>query len=147
MFFCSYVLLFLSFMFNPKNIKTQPVPPQSAAPTLSPINEMEVVTSEKILTQGTAAIRDLIAPASFRVQPSHLELNGRLARSFFVVDYPRYINVGWFAPIINLSSTMDIAMYFYPVASEVVLNQLKKKVIVLNRILIVYLPAIQNISQ
>ena len=74
------------------------------------------------------AIRDLIARASLRVLPDHLELNGQWVRTFFVVDYPRYINVGWFSPITNLSATMDIAMYFYPVAAEVVLNQLKKKV-------------------
>ncbi|OGY91595.1 MAG: conjugal transfer protein TraC [Candidatus Komeilibacteria bacterium RIFCSPLOWO2_02_FULL_48_11] len=115
-------------MFDPKNIKTQPVTSQPEAPDSAPVNEMEVVTSEKVLTQGMVAIRDLIAPSSLRVQADHLELNGQLVRSFFVVDYPRYINVGWFAPIINLSATMDIAMYFYPVSSAIVLNQLKKKV-------------------
>jgi len=105
-------------MANEQN--TQAIPPRAS--------ETEIITSEKVLTQGMVAIRDLIAPASLRVQSDHLELNGQFVRTFFVVDYPRYINVGWFAPIINLSSTMDIAMYFYPVSSAVVLNQLKKKV-------------------
>ncbi|MEK7125735.1 MAG: hypothetical protein AAB880_02345, partial [Patescibacteria group bacterium] len=112
-------------MIDPSKIKTQTAPPPAAAPIA---NEGEVITSEKVLAQGMVAIRDLIAPASLRVLPDHLELNGQWVRTFFVVDYPRYINVGWFSPITNLSATMDIAMYFYPVAAEVVLNQLKKKV-------------------
>lgn len=114
-------------MIDPSKIKTQA--PPVAAPAAEPlINEAEVITSEKVLSQGMVAIRDLIAPASLRVLADHLELNGQWIRTFFVVDYPRYINVGWFAPVTNLSSTMDIAMYFYPVAAAIVLNQLKKKV-------------------
>ena len=112
-------------MFNTKNLKTQTAA-VAASPPLE--TEVELITSEKVLSQGMMSIRDLIAPASLRVQPDHLELNGLFTRTFFTVDYPRYINVGWFAPIINLSATMDVAMYFYPVASSVVLNQLKKKV-------------------
>ncbi len=111
-------------MFNTQKIKTQTTAP--AVPP--PETEVELITSEKVLSQGMMSIRDLIAPASLRVQPDHLELNGLFTRTFFTVDYPRYINVGWFAPIINLSATMDVAMYFYPVSSSVVLNQLKKKV-------------------
>lgn len=109
-------------MIKPQDITTKAPRPAPA------VSESEVITSEKVLTQGMVAVRDLIAPASLRVQPDHLELNGQFIRSFFVVDYPRYVNVGWFAPIINLSSTMDIGMYFYPVSSNIVLNQLKKKV-------------------
>jgi len=89
---------------------------------------VEYITSEKLLAEGGVAIRDLIAPASMNIQPDHLELNGNYVRTFFVMNYPRYINVGWFSGMINLSSTMDISMFFYPVASVIVLNQLKKKV-------------------
>lgn len=113
-------------MFDTKKIKTQTMPTSSMAQPMG--NETEIITSEKVLSQGMVAVRDLIAPASLRVQPDHLELNGQLVRTFFVVDYPRYINVGWFTPITNLSSTMDIAMFFYPIAAPVILNQLKKKV-------------------
>jgi len=49
----------------------------------------------------------------------------------FVVTYPRYINVGWFAPILNLNESFDIAMFFYPIKSSIVLKQLKNKVGVL----------------
>src|SRR3989344_9301172 len=101
-------------MFAPSKIKTQAAPAPTAAPA---INETEVITFEKVLTQGMVAIRDLIAPAALAVRPDHLELNGQWVRTFFVIDYPRYISVGWFSPITNLSATMDVAMYFYPVST------------------------------
>jgi len=91
-------------------------------------NAQEIIESEKAYEQGELKVRDIIAPASMRVQADHLELNGVLVRTLFITQYPRYINVGWFSPVINLSATMDIGMYFYPVSSDIVLNQLKKKV-------------------
>ncbi|MBT3690482.1 DUF87 domain-containing protein, partial [bacterium] len=46
----------------------------------------------------------------------------------FVINYPRYISVGWFSSIINYSSPLDISMFFYQVKTEVILKQLRKKV-------------------
>ncbi len=109
----------------PKQQNTQ----QSNAPEKeTTLQNQELITSEEVLQEGAVAIRDLISPASLHIASDHIELNGRFVRSFFVVDYPRYITVGWFSPIVNVSNTMDIAMYYYPVATDVVLNQLKKKV-------------------
>ncbi len=90
--------------------------------------ESELIESEKILEQGEVALRDIIAPAAMRVRSDHLELNNMYVSTLFVTQYPRYVNVGWFSPIINFSSTMDIGMYFYPVSTDIILNQLKKKV-------------------
>jgi conjugal transfer ATP-binding protein TraC len=88
----------------------------------------EVVTEEKVFQRGLLSIIELIAPASFEVNPHHLKLGSQFLRTIFVVTYPRYISVGWFAPIINLNTTFDIAMYFYPVKSSMILKQLKNKV-------------------
>ncbi len=88
----------------------------------------ELVQAEKLLREGTARIKDLIAPSSFRVLPNRVELNGYFIRTLFVQSYPRYISVGWFSPIINLNATLDIAMYFYQVKADVILKQLRNKV-------------------
>lgn len=88
----------------------------------------EVVSEEKTFRRGLLSINELIAPESMEINPHHLRLGGKFLRTIFVVSYPRYISVGWFAPVINLNSTFDIAMYFYPVKSGVILKQLKKKV-------------------
>ena len=86
------------------------------------------IEEEKAYRRGTVSIKDLIAPASFKVNPSYLMLADKYVRTMFVINYPRYISVGWFSPIINLNSTFDVAMFFYPVKSAVILKQLKKKV-------------------
>jgi len=88
----------------------------------------EMIEAEKAYRRGAISIKDLIAPASLQVNPSYLRLGDKFLRTIFVVTYPRYISIGWFAPIINLNNTFDIAMFFYPVKSAVVLKQLKKKV-------------------
>jgi type IV secretory pathway VirB4 component len=94
----------------------------------SPETTREFIEKEKAYRRGVVSIKDLIAPASFKINPNHLILGGKFVRTIFVINYPRYISVGWFAPIINLNSTFDVAMFFYPVKSAVILKQLKKKV-------------------
>ncbi len=88
----------------------------------------QLIEAERVYRAGVVAVRDLIAPSSLRVNASHLELGGKFVRTVFVVAYPRYISVGWFAPIINLNAALDIAMYFYPLDTAVILKQLKNKV-------------------
>jgi type IV secretory pathway VirB4 component len=100
------------------------------------LSEKELLEAEKVLREGTVKIRDIIAPAAFKVTSSYLEIGSKFVRSIFVVNYPRYISVGWFAPVINYSATMDVSMFFYPIPSEVVLKQLKNKVGILEAQLI-----------
>jgi len=88
----------------------------------------ETVTEEKAFRRGEISIRDIIAPDAFEVKPNFLKLGDKFVRTIFVVNYPRYISVGWFAPIINLNEAFDVSMFFYPVASHIILKQLKKKV-------------------
>ena len=91
----------------------------------------EIVEEEKVYRRGAVSVNDLIAPAGMRVESAHLRLGGKYARTIFVINYPRYISIGWFSPVINLNSTFDIAMFFYPVKSAIILKQLKNKVGVL----------------
>ncbi len=127
-------------MFEPKDLEQnyQPVimPGQNAEPVL-PVKEIEVkelatakdtLEEEMIYRRGVVSIKDLISPTSFEVQSSYIKLGDLFARTLFVIEYPRYINVGWFSPIINMDITADIALYFYPVKASVILKQLKKKV-------------------
>lgn len=88
----------------------------------------EIVGEEKTFRRGLLSINELIAPDSMEITPHYLKLGDKFLRTIFVVSYPRYISVGWFAPVINLNTTFDIAMYFYPVKSAIILKQLKKKV-------------------
>ena len=88
----------------------------------------EVIEEEKAFRRGILSVRDIIAPASLKVEANHLLLGDRFLRTMFIISYPRYISVGWFAPIINLNVTFDVSMFFYPVKSSIILKQLKNKV-------------------
>lgn len=113
-------------MFDPRDIKATP-PPQAAAP-VARANPKAELEAERIYRQGATSVRDLIAPEALEVASNYIRLGELYARTVFVVEYPRYINVGWFAPIINMDITADISMYFYPVPAHIILKQLKKKV-------------------
>lgn len=86
-----------------------------------------LVSEEKSFRRGLISIQDLIAPASMQIFPDYMRLGEMYVRTSFVITYPRYISVGWFAPILNLNHTFDIAMFFYPVKAAVILKQLKNK--------------------
>lgn len=90
--------------------------------------EKELLQAERVYRAGIVSVRDLIAPAAMQIESSYLILGSKYVRTMFVVTYPRYISVGWFAPIINLNVTLDIAMFFYPVESKIILKQLRNKV-------------------
>lgn len=89
---------------------------------------MVTLQEERVYREGVVSIRDLIAPAAFNVESSYIQLGTVFCRTIFTTSYPRYISVGWSSPVINLSHTMDISMFFYPVKAEVILKQLKNKV-------------------
>lgn len=90
----------------------------------------EIITleEERVYREGVVSLKDIIAPASLNVESSYLQLGGTYCRTIFIMNYPRYISVGWSSPVINLSLNMDIAMYFYPIKAEIILKQLKNKV-------------------
>lgn len=114
-------------LYRPNEFRDRSVPAQRELPKI-PEDEKELLEAERVYRQGVVTVRDLIAPAAFKVDPRFLMLNGKYLRTMFVVSYPRYISVGWFAPIINYSAPLDIAMFFYPIPSDVILKQLKNKV-------------------
>jgi type IV secretory pathway VirB4 component len=87
-----------------------------------------IIEEEKAFRRGVLSVRDLISPASLKAEANFLVLGNKFVRTVFVIGYPRYISVGWFAPIINLNVTFDVGMFFYPVKSAVILKQLKNKV-------------------
>ncbi|MBI3956571.1 MAG: ATP-binding protein [Candidatus Kerfeldbacteria bacterium] len=88
----------------------------------------QLIEAERVYRAGVVSILDLVAPASLKVTANYLELGGKFVRTIFVVSYPRYISVGWFAPIINLNVALDIGMFFYPIDTDIILKQLKNKV-------------------
>lgn len=102
----------------------------SSGNKLTPEQEAErkLLQAEKEYKTGLNSLKDIIAPAAFRVNQNSVEISGKLARTFFVMAYPRFISVNWLAPVINMDIAMDMAMYIYPMNTEDIMKKLKSKV-------------------
>ena len=114
------------FTLNPEEIKKEKeelarLKSELDAPT-------RVAEIDKTYREGLTTLKDLIAPASLKFEASHFELNGKWARSFFVLAYPRFLSSNWLSFIINSESALDVSMFIYPIDSATILKKLKSKV-------------------
>jgi conjugal transfer ATP-binding protein TraC len=105
--------------------KNQAVDPVAAAQAQRAMEEQEVNAA---FQKGVTALRDFIAPSSLVYENSFFHLGTRYARTFYVYGYPRQVFTGWLSSMVNMDEVMDMSIYVYPVESQVVLENLRKKV-------------------
>jgi type IV secretory pathway VirB4 component len=70
---------------------------------------------------------DIVAPSSITVNPNHLKIGDKFAKTLFVFNYPRYLSSGWFSPIINFPNLLDISIFVHPVDTSLALRKLRRK--------------------
>ena len=87
-----------------------------------------LLESEKIYQKGLATVKDIIAPAAFKIESDHITINKKLASTIFVYAYPRFLQTNWFSPIINFDNTFDVAMFIHPQSTAEILKNLRKTV-------------------
>lgn len=78
--------------------------------------------------KGVTALRDFIAPSSIELFGNYFQLGTRFARTYYVYGYPRQVYTGWLSGLVNLDEILDLSIYVYPVESQVILDNLRKKV-------------------
>jgi conjugal transfer ATP-binding protein TraC len=78
--------------------------------------------------KGITALRDFIAPSSLEFKSKYFQLGTRYARTYYVYGYPRQVYTGWLSTMVNLDEVIDLSIIIQPVRSEVVLDNLRKKV-------------------
>ena len=105
--------------------KQPPMDPVAIAQAQRAREEMEV---QAAFQKGITALRDFVAPSSLEFSNTHFQLGTRYARTYYVYGYPRQLYTGWLSSMVNLDEVIDLSMYFYPVESQVVLENLRKKV-------------------
>jgi type IV secretory pathway VirB4 component len=93
----------------------------------TPSGIMPVLPAE-IYEAATLEFQDIIAPSALKVEPKSLNLGEKIARTFFVISYPRFLTDNWFAPIINLDKIFDVSIFIHPIETSKVLRQFQKKV-------------------
>ena len=86
------------------------------------------VLPQQIYEAGVLQLKDVIAPSALKVSPRELHLGEKIARTFFVISYPRFLNQSWFSPVINLDRVLDISIFIHPVDTTVALKRFQKKV-------------------
>lgn len=86
------------------------------------------VLPQEIYEAGVLELQDIIAPSALKITPKGLNLGDKIARTFFVISYPRYLSESWFSPVINLDKVFDISISIHPIETEKMLRQFQKKV-------------------
>lgn len=82
--------------------------------------------SEDLYQKGLATIKDLIAPPAIKLSPTTMQIGEVLARTYFVIAYPRFLSTNWFSPVINIDFAMDIALFIHPIDTGEILKNLRK---------------------
>jgi len=99
--------------------------PKTEAKSVKPTPEE--ASSPQTLAKGMVNVRDIIAPSALEVDFNHIKIGSTYYRTLFVSGYPRFVGANWLSPVINFDHSLDIGMFYYPVKSKGVLDDLRKK--------------------
>ncbi len=91
------------------------------------IKKSEEEIPEKLFEEEAIDVKDIIAPPYIGITQDHIKLGGKLAKSFFIFSYPRYLSTGWLSSVINLNTPMDLSFFIHPISTEIILKKLRKK--------------------
>jgi conjugal transfer ATP-binding protein TraC len=73
-------------------------------------------------------LKDVLAPSALQITPRELNLGDQVARTFFIISYPRFLTENWFSPIINLEKVFDVSIFIHPIDTAPMLKKFQKKV-------------------
>src|SRR3989339_33690 len=76
----------------------------------------------------TLDMKDILAPAAIKVTPKEIYIGEKIARTLFVISYPRFLSQDWFTPVINLDKVYDVSIMIHPVETDLALRTFQKKV-------------------
>lgn len=86
------------------------------------------VLPEEIYESASLELQDIIAPSALKIESKAINLGDKIARTFFIMSYPRFLTDNWFSPIINLDKVFDISIFIHPIDTSQMLRQFQKKV-------------------
>ncbi len=93
----------------------------------NPEGAITPILPSDIYDMGVLELKDIIAPSALRITPNNIYLGDKVARTFFVISYPRFLSEEWFSPIINMDKIFDISIFIHPIDSGTALKDLQKK--------------------
>lgn len=102
--------------------------PKGPTPAPSAAQDNNGKTPAQVLAEGMINVRDIIAPSAMEVDFSTLKIGNTYYRTLFVSGYPRFVGANWLSPVINFDHSLDISMFYYPVKSKLILDDLRRKI-------------------
>ncbi len=107
-----------------KKHKEQP-DTQAQAQVTEPANQKKPA---EVLAEGMINVKDIIAPPAIEVDFNFLRIGNTYYRTLFVSGYPRFVGANWLSPVINFDHSLDLSMFYYPVESKGILDDLRRKI-------------------
>lgn len=103
------------------------------ADTLAPnmmqaAQELSSDTPEEMYHAAVMELQDVLAPSAIAITPKSITMGDKIAKSFYIISYPRFLTAGWLSEIINLDKIFDLSLHIHPVETAAVLRDFRKKV-------------------
>jgi len=86
------------------------------------------ISPEEIYESAKLELEDVIAPSALKIEAKSIKLGDKIARTFFIISYPKFLTDNWFSPVINLDKIFDISIFIHPIDTSLILRQFQKKV-------------------
>ncbi len=109
------------------NKKAEPVSDGLAAAKSGQAGESAKAEQTRF-NEGLVSTQDLIAPSAIEVDFNHMLMGTKYFRTFFVTGYPRQVGANWLSSVINFEKPIDIATFYYPVDSGLIMKRLERKI-------------------
>ena len=90
--------------------------------------ELTSFLPQEIYESGVLELQDIIAPSALKITPNQINLGEKIARTFFIISYPRFLSESWFSPIINLDKIFNVSIFIHPIETAKILRTFQKKV-------------------
>lgn len=114
-------------IFGSKKSKTNKSSKPQKTKMKKPDPKAESEAIQKFST-GLIDIQDIIAPSAIEIDFNSMLVGAKYFRTYFVTAYPRFVGANWLSPLINFDHPVDIATYYYPVDTGLVMERLKRKI-------------------
>lgn len=79
-------------------------------------------------SEGLVDVKDIIAPAAIEIDFNHMLVGTKFFRTYFASGFPRFVGANWLNPLINFEKPIDIATFYYPVDSKLIMDRLERKI-------------------
>ncbi len=101
---------------------------KSKGETQEKTSEILPTFPQEIYETGILELKDVLAPSALEINSSYVRLGEKVARTFFIMSYPRFLAANWFSPVINMDKVFDISIFIHPIDTATIMRQLQKKV-------------------